>query len=326
MDPQALCLQLDQEVEACKDNAFASTTKRTYDTHRKSYFKFCQLINVQPVPATSQNICRYVVYLSRSLCYNSVTQYLNIIRVLHLEQGLPNPLLGDFKLKQVLLGLKRKIGAQVKRKLPVEPSHLYHIYAKLDSDSILHNVYWGAALLLFYTLLRRSNLLVSKSDFNPSKHIRRRDVSITPTGAFVIIRWTKTIQFNQKELRFPLPRLKGNIMCPTRALYNSLRLVNAGPDDPLFSLPDNKSLSPEVFITLTRQFLEGAVPNPKDYAGHSFRRGGASLLFQSNTSVRLIQALGDWASEAYSAYILPSEAMLASATSRLGVALQNASP
>ena len=38
------------------------------------------------------------------------------------------------------------------------------------------------------------------------------------------------------------------------------------------------------------------------YAGHSFRRGGATLGFSLTSRHTLIQALGDWASSAFLAY------------------------
>ena len=52
---------------------------------------FCRAIGCTLVPATTDILCKYAAMLARSLNYNSVMQYLNIIRILHLEWDLPNP-------------------------------------------------------------------------------------------------------------------------------------------------------------------------------------------------------------------------------------------
>ena len=63
-------------------------------------------------------------------------------------------------------------------------------------------------------------------------------------------------------------------------------------------------------------FLE---PNRTEEVGHRF-------LFQNNVSSELIAKLGDWSSDCYKQYILPSEALLASATHSMASALIKAAP
>ena len=43
--------------------------------------------------------------------------------------------------------------------------------------------------------------------------------------------------------------------------------------------------------------------DPKLYAGHSFRRGGASFAYQSGVPIELIKALGDWRSDTILIYL-----------------------
>jgi hypothetical protein len=51
----------------------------------------------------------------------------------------------------------------------------------------------------------------------------------------------------------------------------------------------------------------------KDYAGHSFRRGGASWALEAGLSGDVIQILGDWKSDAYRGYlVIPLESKLSS--------------
>ena len=317
-----LIKDLDNLINQCKSNAFAPSTSRTYLTQRNSYLRFCQLINIPPVPATSRNICRYAVYLSKSKKYNTIKQYLNIIRLIHLECNLPNPLLNDFQLEMVLRGLKRSLGTQVLRKIPITVNHLYIIKNKIDFSSTLHVVYWAAALLMFFTLLRRSNVLAPSGGHAPGHYLKRKDISIHDKGASLTIRSSKTIQFRDRVLIFPLPRLRTHPLCPTRAVYGALKAVNASPDSPAFMLSSSTPLSPETFIKLTRQFLSDSVSDPSLIGGHSFRRGGASFCFQNNFNTELIRILGDWVSDSYKDYILPSEALLASASAQFAEAIK----
>ena len=277
MDAAHLIKELDAKVLQCKEDAFAVNTRKTYSTHKKAYLSFCKLIQVSPFPASSKNIARYAVYLSKTKKYSTVKQYLNIIRLIHLENNLPNPLENDFNLTLVLRGLKRSLGCGVIRRLPITAFHLYHMAKKLDLNNIEHVVFWGAAILLFFTLLRRGCVLATKQDFDPQRHLCRGDITISPVGATVRVRHSKTIQFRDRELVFPLPRMKGNPLCPVRSIYAAIKCVKADPSSPVFMLSPQTYLSPEKFIQMTRHFLSDIVTDGSLLGAQSYRRGGASF-------------------------------------------------
>ncbi|WAR07160.1 hypothetical protein MAR_017118, partial [Mya arenaria] len=62
------------------------------------------------IPASTQTLCRYAAFLSKSLKFNSIKQYLNIVRILHAEWNLPNPLSNNFILNCTLQGIRRHLG------------------------------------------------------------------------------------------------------------------------------------------------------------------------------------------------------------------------
>ena len=74
-----------------RDQVFASSTRMIYSSQSKLYLTFCQLTNVCLVPLSVDNACRYIAFLSHRLCFNSIKQYLNVVRVMHLEAGHSNP-------------------------------------------------------------------------------------------------------------------------------------------------------------------------------------------------------------------------------------------
>ena len=84
--------------------------------------KFCNLCQCLPFPATTSIICRYVAYLAERLSPASIPKYLSVIRVIHLETGLPNPLVNNWSLQTMFRGVKRDCASLPQRKLAVTPN------------------------------------------------------------------------------------------------------------------------------------------------------------------------------------------------------------
>ena len=68
--------------------AFSDNTKKTYEPHLRSYIAFCEQSGIVPVPASDVTVAKYAAFLAQRP--SSVKQYLNIIRLLHLECNLDN--------------------------------------------------------------------------------------------------------------------------------------------------------------------------------------------------------------------------------------------
>ena len=201
---------LDQRVLFYQSLAFSTNTKKAYAVHRKAYIAFCNTEGVAPIPATTQLLCRYVAHLARTLKYTSIRQYLNIIRVLHSEWGLPNPIINNYQLTLTLRGIRRHLGDSVCRKTPVSPSLLRRIASRLDLTTPLGASIWAGCALMFFGLLRRSNVLVPDAGYDPIKHLQRKDLIFVKGGLRIRIRWTKTIQYRERVLIIPLPWEKTN--------------------------------------------------------------------------------------------------------------------
>ena len=64
-----------------------------------------------------------------------------------------------------------------------------------------------------------------------------------------------------------------------------------------------KILTYSKFLQRLRSALHALGLPARDYACHSFRRGGASFAFQAGLPVELIKILGDWHSDAVLLYL-----------------------
>ena len=287
--------------------AYAPTTKSTYMSQTLSYLSFCVYYGYQPLPAAGPTLNRYAAFLARSLSASSIPAYLNAVRILHLEHGLADSTKNNFHLATTLRGIKRAKGLTVSQKKPITPQILLALRNQLTWDDPWHATFWAVCLVAFFGLLRKANLLCSGStQFNPSKHLRRGDIVFFADWAIVINRSSKTIQFSQRILTIPLPRIAQHPLCPYTALKHAFHLVPAPLSGPAFVVPTSRGLIPltyRQFDSMLKLLAAAINLDPSQVSGHSFRSGGATLAFQAQIPAELIKRLGDWQSDAYRSYI-----------------------
>lgn len=71
---------LDDAVAFALSNAYASSTLATRKSQATKYLQFCRLLQSSPLPISVNNICRYCVFLGRTLKYSSILNYLDGLR------------------------------------------------------------------------------------------------------------------------------------------------------------------------------------------------------------------------------------------------------
>ena len=97
---------------------------------------------------------------------------------------------------------------------------------------------WAVCLVTLFGLLRKANLqCIGFTQFDPSKHLRGGDILFFTDWASIINRWSKTIQFSQRILTVPLPRIAQYPLCPYTALRHTFLLVPAPLSGPAFISP-----------------------------------------------------------------------------------------
>lgn len=298
--------QLDKEVQHWKAQLFAPATKSTYASHLRIYTKFCASIKVPPVPASSDTLQRYAAFLARTRTSATVQQYFNIIRIIHLECGRPNPIADNWQVRSLLQGIKRGKGGSAKSKEPVLPQHLRELRTKLDMGAVRDCQLWAATLTAFFGLLRVSNIAVIK--FN-SHVILRRDIDIAKTGITVSVTSSKNNQYGERQHVVVLPYIKGHPLCPTTAVLAFLAKTGSVPRDaPLFAVPQGRRYKPLTAPDFRRRFVTAmaSVATPHgNVNSHSLRRGGATWLLTSGTPLASVRIMGDWRSDAIYRYLQP---------------------
>ena len=90
-------------------------------------------------------------------------------------------------------------------------------------------------LVAFYGFLRTENISPhSFKTFDTSKHFLTQNLIFAPSGAHLIINWTKTLQDSTTSHVVQLPSINNYCLCPVRALRVLLQSRNL-PHFPLFT-------------------------------------------------------------------------------------------
>jgi hypothetical protein len=295
-----------------KRAALADSTKATYKSMSVQYPRFCLYFGRRPVPATKKTILGYAVFLARTHNPSKVPPYLNIIKLLHDEAGLPNPL-AVWELTMVKRGINRCLGRPPRQKLPITLDILQKIYNTLDLSDNATLAFWAACLIAFFGFLRKSTLLPKSSNqAEIKKSIMITDVTVAEDKSCISIkiRHTKTIQFGQRCLTLPFMAVPDSQLCPVEAVVSMLARLKGAPltiNQPLFSFMSQQNrvshLTHSTFSEQLRSSLVNSGTDPSEYSGHSFRRGGCSHAFALGIPPALVKLRGDWKSNAYERYI-----------------------
>ena len=190
-------------------------------------------------------------------------------------------------------------------KVAIVRSDLLAIRRELSPERYFeHARDWCACVLAWYGLLRIGEYM--------DAGLRTRHVVVTDAGLDITIQFSKASRAPQT---ISIARNNG-YACPRAAYLHyrgflDLLGLAAHPDDALFVWRYDGSrrypsypMTSESFVAQVRSYIKAAYPH-KDvskYAGHSFRRGGATALIAAGATAAMVQAHGRWSSEAYRLY------------------------
>ncbi len=208
---------LDRDARRYRKSAYVETTKYVYRCQLKKHVSFCESFGYTPVPCSDTILCRYIAYLARSLTPQSVKQYLNAVRIMHLECGFANPLEDRWVLKTLMKGVTREKGVHINRKLPITIEIMHRIYLNLQESRQL--AFWAACLVSFYGMLRKSSLFPPVS---VKGHMSVQNCAVHDWGLVIYSEYSKTIQCKERRVFISLPWHQNRVLCSARAVMKSL--------------------------------------------------------------------------------------------------------
>ena len=180
-----------------------------------------------------------------------------------------------------------------------------------------HLVLWSVFLIVFFTMFRKSNLVVpSKRLFDNFKHLTRDKIHVVDDGLLIEytdVTWSKVLNFRNKLVQVPICNLPGSPLSAPFWYCHMCRLIPAPSNSPAFVAPSKSGMEPltySKFVLCLRTFLTRAGYQASLYSGHSFRHGGATyLVYILYTYICIwytyfdIMSLCDWSSDSVLGYI-----------------------
>ncbi len=299
----------------------------------RSYIQFCaaeQLPLDSTWPAPPDTICLWMTALASRrapdapLQHRSIKYYLAALNTAHEVAGLPPPTRDRDcpRVARTLKGIKREQGTIEKRpRLPITVALLRQMQPLLDPTRAIDRLIWAAMCTATCALLRLGELTVDPQHA-AHRTLRLQDLALfTSDGACVPAHAPRTMlsplraeQISHMQLTVRAsktdPFSKGaciTIATPI-AIAALLSLLCAHPRSgephaPIFAHSNGAPLQRRPLVDIARTLLAQLGHNPDAYAGHSFRKGGASSLAAAGVAPYTIQTMGRWASNCYQLYI-----------------------
>ena len=158
--------------------AFAPGTKSNLFHQWKKFQKFVSEVGPVPLPISIEDLCIYIQFLSEELAApQSVTNYVNGLRVLHTLTDLPTTSFYLADVKLMMLGVRRLKQHIVRQAEPVTLDMLLKMSSQVDLRDISQLACWTAVLTAFFCMLRSSNLIPkSRGTFDQNKQLCRSDI------------------------------------------------------------------------------------------------------------------------------------------------------
>jgi hypothetical protein len=191
------------------------------------------------------------------------------------------------------------------------------------STSEINSLLWGLIVIAFFFLLRRSEFAI-KSRVSLQHAFQNQDLAVVdadghPTSeysrahrVFLKLRSSKTDQ-SAKGVTRVLFKSGDPLVCPVRAAL-LIKSIHARSRSPLTAPAalhqlSGTYISNQLISSAVKQAAIDSGENPRDYASHSLRVGGATYLFRQGVDPLLIKMHGRWLSDVFRQYIHTCEKM-----------------
>lgn len=297
-----------RRAAALRFYSISTSTRTTYSSGQRRFFRFCSLVHAEPFPLVERTLCLWVAHMSYHLALSTISQYLSAVRRLSIDLGFGSPIDQFGELARVRRGLSRFVGSRTARpRLPVTIPIL-RLFAPLIGASLDEQVSWTVIVCAVFGLFRLSELAPHKrSDASTlmlsSIRFRRRG---SRQYMSIFLATSKTDQVGKGHT--VLIGASGSGICAYRQMrkYLSLRrrlLGSLHNSHPLFCFSDGSVVLYRDIVLILGALASASHLSALGYSGHSLRKGGAMSLINSHTPDHLIMRLGRWKSTAYLRYL-----------------------
>ena len=297
-------------------NATPPNTVRAYAADRAAFRRWCALVGRTPLPATAETAAEYATFLavggalqadgSRKgpAAPRTIERALSAIRTEHRENGYGGApdLLGARRVIKDHRRHRSDHGIRDRQAAPITVTDLRAMVEACDPDTLAGTRDRALIVLGFSMMVRRSELVALNT---------LGDLTDTPDGVDVLIRWSKTDQDAIGEL-VAVHYGSHPTTCPVRLLRAwRARLMQVRPaEGPLWTPIDKQDRLPHMpgycgkpgtgLLTgkavglILRDAARRAGVSTEALSAHSLRAGGATAAYQAGNDLLAISRRGRW--------------------------------
>ena len=308
----------------------------------RTYGRFAAEMGIVEFPPSPEETRLYATWLMLSVCSrpDSLRQYLSALRVHAARQGSWVPSPAEYgPLQAVVRGAARWFPGPSRASKPVTPEILTNLLLSAPPPSpspaqrITLQVLKDAALLLFMTMLRGSNIFPSRPGaVDLARNLTWDKVRRVPDGVIITIPASKTIQFRQRLHQIHLVAAPSSIYCPVAALDRllNMKLGRVDPGGLVLEIPAEdgswQPLNKAIFCKWFRARLTDMGLDSSRYSVHGFRHGSIQLAMLHQPNVTLIRLHSDHVSDAIYCYSNIDPARRSAVSTAMITALDSVGP
>ena len=201
---------------------------------------------------------------------------------------------------------KGLIEAKSKKKQPIDYGLGKRIVDMVPEDDPDANIFCSTLLVGIAGFFRLGELLIKKhTNIDEKRVIRAGHLQFfphrrTPRHMTLFLPYSKVDKYGH-GLTIIIPCHSEAKYCPVRRLAHATQFLK--PTDPVFCWPNGTQITKSSFIKKLRRHLSDLGIDPKQFSGHSLRRGAAVSAKAAGAGEALIKLLGRWSSDAYKVYL-----------------------
>jgi site-specific recombinase XerD len=300
------------EAREYLDASLAPNTRRAYAVDLREFRTWCDAHTVSWMPAEATTLVAYLTSLAKTHKVSSITRRLAAISVAHrFSQQKTNPV-KDFKVRQILEGIKRKKKCAPTQKQPTVTLHIKEMVGEIPPT--LQGLRDKALLLLgFSGALRRSELV----------GIDVEDLALCKEGLVVTIRKSKTDQYSFGR-KVGVCFGDHEDTCPVKAVTAWMKAGGIG-DGPLFrpvkwNKIQEQRLSDKAVARMVKRYGADIGLEASKFSGHSLRAGLVTSAIQAGVDPLDVQRHSGHASlDMLKRYIRDATVFRGNPTNKIGL-------
>ena len=300
------------EAREYLDASLAPNTRRAYASDLREFRLWCEEHKASWMPAEANTLVAYLTALAKTHKVSSITRRLAAISVAHrFSQQKTNPV-KDFKVRQLVEGIKRKKKCAPTQKQPTMTLHIKEMVGEIPPT--LQGLRDKALLLLgFSGALRRSELV----------GIDVEDLALCKEGLVVTIKKSKTDQYSFGR-KVGVCFGDHEETCPVKAVTAWMKAGGIG-DGPLFrpvrwSKVQQQRLSDKAVARMVKRYGADIGLEASKFSGHSLRAGLVTSAIQAGVDPLDVQRHSGHASlDMLKRYIRDATVFRGNPTNKLGL-------